>query len=307
MARQTYESNGWIPEETDSTVIRQISQSSAVEKLARRVTMGTDTKNVPRSGSVGVEVVPKGSAYGEDTSTADEVTLVAKKLGKLIRIAEEDLDDSPVAILEDRKLAWATSYAIFLDNAALAVNAAPGAGVPFRSVYYSLTQTNAATGYTANANIVKTLTTVAPTYENFSGALGKLEGSRFYDPSKIVAIADPTWKATIRVIKDGNGNYIFSPSPRVGDPDTIMGVPITWSLGMKKTTTASDSPVGNALFMFANRDFLLLGVRSGPESVVIDGRDGTSATTDETLLKMRARRAFVLAHEMAAVIFELVP
>lgn len=307
MARTTFESNGWIPEENESSVITAIASTSAVEKLARRITMGTDTKLVPRSGSVGVEVVPKGSAYGEDTSTNDEVTLVAKKLGKMIRIAEEDLEDSPIAILETKKAEWASSYARFLDNAALATTAAIGTGVPFTSVYRTLATADAATGYVAGANIVKTATTVAPTYKNLSDVLAKREASFFYDPSKEVVIADPSWKAVLRTLVDGSGRYIFTESPRDGDPDKLFGLPITWSQGARTSATATDRPTGNALMIFGNRDFMLLGVRSGPESVVIDGRDGLSAQTDETLLKMRARRAFAVAHPNAFAIFELVP
>jgi hypothetical protein len=48
-------------------------------------------------------------------------------------------------------------------------------------------------------------------------------------------------------------------------------------------------------------------VRSGPESVVIDGRDGASALTDETLLKLRARRGFQLVFPQAAAVLEDIP
>ena len=50
------------------------------------------------------------------------------------------------------------------------------------------------------------------------------------------------------------------------------------------------------LLLFGNTDFARVGKRSGPESVVIDGRAGLSALTDETILKVRARRAFAVAN-----------
>jgi HK97 family phage major capsid protein len=307
MARTTFESNAWVPEEVDSQVIQRITSVSVIEKLARRVSMGTDTKLIPRSGDVGVEVVPKGSAYGEDVTTDDEITLVAKKLGKMVRIAEEDIDDSPQNIISIKQLEWASSYARYLDNAAVATTGAVGAGVPFTSVYRALSQANAATGYTANANITKTAAGVAVTYENLSQALGKREGSLYFDPSKEVILADTSFKATLRELKDGDGRYIFSASPRQGDPDTLFGYPIEWSQGLRTSATATSKPAGNPLMVFGNRDFLILGVRSGPESIVIDGRDGASAATDETLLKMRARRAFAIGHENAFQILEKVP
>lgn len=304
MARQTFETTGkgWLPEERESAVITAIASNSAIEKLARRVTMGTNSKVIPRSGTIGVGIVTKGTAYAEETGDVDEVTLVAKKIGSVVRLAEEDLEDSPIAIIENRKVEWASAYARFIDNAALAVTAAPGANVPFRSVYYSLTQTNAVTGYAANANIVKTAGVL--THAHLSTALAKLETGRYFDKSKAVCIADPSFRGVLREMKDGEGRLLFAPAPTLDQADTIFGIPIEWSHGARTSAVATDEPTGNPLLFFANRDFLILGVRSGPESVVVDGRDGASTLTDETLLKLRARRAFTLGHEAAVALVE---
>lgn len=306
MARNPIESKGWKPEETESSVLQEVESVSAIEKVARRITMGTDVKNVPRAGEVDIDVVPKGSAYGEDVHEYDEVTLVTKKLGRLIRLAEEDLADSPLAVIETKKKEWASSYARYLDNACLAVTGAPGAGVPFPSVYYSLSKANTDTGYdpAVVSNIVKESEI---TYEVLSDALELREASFFYDPSKEIAIFSTVFKSVLRKIKDGSGAYIFQPAPTDGGVDRVLGVPVTWSQGARTSAQATSKPKGNPIALFGNRDFLLLGVRSGPESVVIDGRDGTSATTDETLLKMRARRAFQIGHEDAFVLIEKTP
>jgi len=306
MARNPIESKGWKPEETESSVISEVQSVSAVEKVARRITMGTDVKRIPRSGEVDIDVVPKGSAYGEDVHEYDDVTIVAVKIGRMVRLAEEDLADSPLAIIEQKKLEWASSYARYLDNATLAVTGAVGQGVPFKSVYRSLSVANTETGYdpAVESNIIKESEI---TYEVLSDALEKREGSFYYDPSKEIAIFATSFKATLRKITDGKGAYIFQPSPTDGGVDRVLGVPITWSQGARTSATATSKPKGNPLAIFCNRDFLMLGVRSGPESVVIDGRDGTSATTDETLLKMRARRGFTIGHEDAFVIIEKTP
>lgn len=307
MARTLFENNGWIPEENDSNIISAIASQSAIEKLARRVTMGTDVKIVPRSGSVALGVVAKAGAYPESDSVNDEIILTAKKLGSEVRIAEEDIDDSPLAIIENTKSEWASSYARFLDNACLATTSAVGVGVPYVSVYRALSVANAATAYVANANIIKTAAGVEVTFEQLSAALAKREGSKYYDPSKEVIIADTSFKARLRTLKDGDGRYIFTPAPRVDDPDSLFGLPITWSQGARTSAGATDAPTGSPLMVFGNRDHLILGVRSGPESVVIDGRDGRASNTDETIIKMRARRGFAIGHENAFAILEAVP
>src|SRR3546814_14522863 len=100
MARNTFED--WIPEEWDSQVIMRVNQVSVIESEARPYPMATDTRHIPRSAGVEVSGVSKGSAYDEDTSTNDDVLLTAKKAGRAIRIADEALQDSHVAILEQK-------------------------------------------------------------------------------------------------------------------------------------------------------------------------------------------------------------
>lgn len=301
MARNTYEA--WIPEEDSSEVIQRVDQMSAVEALASPEPMSSNTKSIPRSAGVGVGVVDKGGAYSEDTSTNDDIVLTATKLGKAIRIAEEDIDDSLANILATKQRDWATSYAKLLDNACLAVSAAPGAGVPFASVYYTLTQTNASLGYTANDNVT-TAASTGVTYDNLSDVLGDAEGGDYFDLSRMVVIAHPSFRGTLRGIKDDQKQPIFVQGQQGdrGTPDTLFDLPVRWSLGCRVSATATDAPSGKPVLIVANQDYLRLGRRSGPESIFIDGRDGLSALTDESILKMRARRAFVLGHPKAAAI-----
>jgi HK97 family phage major capsid protein len=298
VARNTVEA--WIPEEYDSAVIQRINQVSVVEAVASRVPMSSDTRHVPRSAGMGVDVVDKGGAYGEDVSGNDDVLLTAKKFGKALRIAEEDTDDSIVNILTTKMKDWGISYAKILDNASLAVTGAPGAGVPFQSVYYLLSQTDSGLGYTANSNITLAGTGGA-TYADFSNTIGFVEAGDYYDPATMLAIAHPTFRKSLRGILDTQNRPIFIEG-LAGTPDTIFSVPIKWSLGARTSPTATSAPTGRPVMAFVSTDLMQLGVRSGPESVFIDGRDGLSALTDESLLKMRARRGFVYGHPAGAAI-----
>jgi HK97 family phage major capsid protein len=301
VARNTYEA--WIPEEDSSEVITRVQQMSAVEALASPEPMSSNTKSIPRSAGVGVSLVDKGGAYSEDTSANDDVVLTAKKVGKAIRIAEEDIDDSLADILATKMKDWATSYSKYIDNASLAVTAALGVNVPFASVYYTLTQTDAATGYTANDNIT-TAASTGVTYDNLSAVLDDVEGGDYFDLSRTVVIAHPSFRGVLRTIKDDQKQPIFvqGQGGDRGTPDTLFDLPVRWSLGCRLHATATDAPTGKPILVVANQDFLRLGRRSGPESIFIDGRDGLSALTDESILKMRARRAFNLSHPKAAAV-----
>lgn len=307
MARNTFED--WIPEEWDSQVIQRTQAVSVIESEAKQYPMSTDTRHIPRSAGVDVNGVAKGTAYGEDESVNDEVLLTAKKAGRAIRIADEDLQDSNVAILEQKRVDWATSWAKYMDNACLAVTAAvSGVTVPFTSVYKAIRTTNADTDYTADDNYVATATGSALTYDNLSAVLGRVEGGDYWDESLTLVVAHPSLRERIRNIKDDQNQPIFvrGQGGDSGTPDTLFGHRIRWSLGAKTSATAVHNPTGNPLLIVVNRDFLALGKRSGPESRVAGPDSGAAFLTDEALLKMRARRAFALTHEKAAAVLEVV-
>lgn len=308
MARNTFED--WIPEEWDtSQVIARIRQMSVVEAWALRATMTTDTRHIPRSGGVEVEGVGKGGTYGEDVSLNDDVLLTARKMGKAIRIADEDLADSPVAIIAQKQLDWGTSYAKFLDNACLAATGAEnGTTVLFTSVYKSLRTDNADTSYTADDNYTAT-GSGGPTYTLLSDTVGKVENSDYWAYDEIAVLAHPTFKKSLRGILDGSQRPIFASGsnqnvPGQGTPDTLFDIPIRWSLGAKTSAVNTQSPAGKPLLIVGNVQMLKLGIRSGPESRVVSGDTGIGFLSDESILKMRSRRGFTVGHEKAFSILE---
>lgn len=307
VARNTFED--WIPEEWDSKVIMRVNQVSVVESEATPYPMSTDTRHIPRSAGVDVNGVAKGDAYGEDESVNDDVLLTAKKAGRAIRIADEDLQDSNVAILEQKRVDWATSWAKYMDNACLAVTAAvSGVTVPFTSVYKAIRTTNSDTDYTADDNYVASATGSALTYNDLSEVLGKVEGGDYWDEGLTLVIAHPSLRERIRNIKDDQNQPIFvrGQGGDAGTPDTLFGHRIRWSLGAKTSATAVHNPTGNPILVVVNKEFLAIGKRSGPESRVAGPDSGAAFLTDEALLKMRARRAFALTHEKAAAVLEVV-
>lgn len=293
----------WIPEEMDSDVIQRVNQVSVVERWASRAPMNADTKQVPRSAGVDVEYIAKGGTYGEDSSSNTDVTLIARKFGKAIRIAEEDIDDTLPALIAAKQRDWATSYAKGLDNATLGTTAAVGVGVPFESVYKAIRTTNAETGYTANANYVAAATATGVTYTLLSSVLKLVENSDYFDLPRMRVIASPVFRDDLRLVRDTAGNPIFVQGLN-GTPDTLFGHPIGWSLGAKTSATMSQAPGGLPLLIVGNMDYLRLGVRSGPESVFIDGRAGLGALSDESILKLRSRRGFAVGHEAAFAVLE---
>lgn len=300
----------WIPEEFGSDVIQKVNQISAVETYAQRIPMKSQTRSTPRSGGIGIGIVAKGGTYSEDTTTNDDVVLAVQKFGQAVRVAEEDIDDSLADILNAKMKDWATAYAKALDNACLGVTASKSTTTcAFDSLYYQLTQSDSSTGYTANANLTQS-GSGGTTYDGLSTAAGIMEAGDYWDDATALWICHPIMKKKLRQIKDNNGRPIFNESSNgtaggaQNVPDMIMGYPVKWSLGAKTSAAPTSKPTGNPLAILCNPMYMLLGIRSGPESVFIDGRSGLSALTDESILKMRSRRGFAVGVEQAFSIFE---
>lgn len=296
----------WIPEEWGGAVIQKIQRTSAVEALARHESMGTDTKHVPRSAGMDIHHIGKGGAYGEDANLNDQVLLTARKLGQGIALAEEDMADTAkfVSILETKQLDWATSYAKAFDNATLGVTGAESNVAsddrPFTSLYRSLATTQASLGYVANDNI--TLSgTGGVTYDHVNLAFNDYENGDYFDEGDTVVIASPHFRKVLRGIKDTQGTPIFvrGQGGDAGTPDTVFNVPVRWSQGCRLSAAMTHAPVGRPFMVVGNARFLIVGDRSGPESVPIPAN---ISKADEAFLKMRARRGFTVGHPKAFAI-----
>lgn len=299
---------GWIPEEWDSNVITRVQQVSAVEAYGRPYPMTGETRYVPRSAGMDVEGVAKGTPYTEDDNENDQVLLTARKSGKAISVADEDIKDSHVDILETKRLDWATSWAKWFDNATLGVTAATGApsfqAAPYTSVYRAVRTSNSATNYTADAHY---LSTSLVTYDDLSDLLSLVESSDYWDDTDALVIAHPKFKKVLRGIKDTQGRPVFVAGQQgdSGTPSMLFEHLMRFSLGARTSPTAMSSPTGNPLLVVCNRQLLKVGVRSGPEWAVAGADSGVGWMTDEAKMKMRARRGFAVGHEAGFAVLEL--
>jgi HK97 family phage major capsid protein len=314
---------GWIPIEFSPDVIQLVKQTSAVEMFGQNIPMKTLTRQTPRSGGVVLHGITKGGTYQEDSTTNDEITLVSQKVGGAVRVAEEDLEDSLADIVNTKNSDAGTAYAKLFDNGSLAAtgvntgyNTASSGAEPnwaFPSLYYTLTQADSATGYTANANLNKTTSGSGLQYVDLSNALGILEDGNQFDPNNVLAIAHPAARKALRNILDKNGRPIFGESSNgtagggTRNVNVVLDVEIKWSLGARTNAYPTQSPTGNPLIIFCNPLYMQKGNRSPLEVQFIDGTTGLAALTDEAILKFRARKAFAAGHQGAFSILEIQP
>lgn len=282
------ESNGWIPEPKSSDVLTKVYATSAVEATARKIQMTAPTMSVPRFESDGADIVAEHDTIPLQDATLDEVVLRAVKFANRFAISIEDQRDGLANVLEAKKLAWANSFSRKLDNACLGVTAdQEGTAVPFQSVYNAAADADTLTSTAGNLE-----------YELLNDLFGSIEEGD-YD-GNLVVIAHPSFKASMRNLKDADGNRVVADPLGAGVP-TIFGHELRFSTGARTSEAPTDKPTGNPLLIVGNREHMILGVRDGIESQV---SDVPRWETDEVELKMRARRAFTPATGKAFYVVE---
>lgn len=314
MARNNLDGTGWLVEQRDSTLAKAYAHTSVIDSEFRPINMTANTVEIPRIEDMDVEFIAKGAAYPEDQSSADTVKISAVKIGGALRIAEEDVEDAKLAdYVDEKKTSAGSSFAKKVDNAGLGVTAAQsGVTVPFTSLYRTLTTADTTTGYTANENY-RGGTEFG--YDELSELLEVVESSDYYDETGAVIIAHPSFRRILRDAKDTQGRPIFLSDYVNGNQvDRLLNLPIRYTNGAKtsalpatKVTGAGGAKgvAGNPLFAIVQKQLAVVGRRKSLESVVIPGRDGTSALTDEDILKVRARIAVGYTVPQAHALFEL--
>lgn len=309
----------WIPVEYSPDVIQRVNQTSAVLAFGQRVPMSTESRSTPRSGGLQFGGLAKGGTYQQDTSTTnDAVWLYAQKYGSAAPIAEEDLNDSLADIVNAKNKDAATSFAKLFDNHCLAVTQSKavatmsdGSHPQFDSLYYLLTQSDANTGYVANANLTQTATGAPQvTYANLRAPLAQLEKGDYFEQDSVVVIAHPAFADVLRSVVDSQNRPIFNESTGgvagggQGGVPTLFGHELHWSLGARTSPNPTPTPTGNPLLIVCSKNYLIVGDRTPLSVQSIDGNTGLGALTDTAYLKYMARRAFAPGHENAFAILE---
>lgn len=306
---------GWVQEQQGSEVIQAVAKTSVVDTYGRPETMISDTKKVPRTGDVPVTGVDKNTVYDFSGDDNDSILLTARKAGTIITLADEDMKDSSVAFVSTKQVDWARGWGKYFDNATLAVTAQGNGSttLPFNSLYYMLRNNDATVGYTANANYQATATGhIGTTYDNFSQLFTLVEDSDWFEEENMLIIAHSRFRGEMREVKDNQLRPIFQQGTNT-IPDQLWDIPIRYSRGAKTSATAVSNPngaggvagaAGNPLLFLVNTRLLVVGKRSGPEFKFADSDSGPAFTSDQALLKARARRGFGYGNLFGAAVIE---
>lgn len=299
----------WTPVTKDTNVALQAVQPSAVMEAAGFARPLLGPVEVPRL--LG-GVVDGGCDLTDGGTAGDTVTMYPYLFnGKEILCDDQIVSASTgdASVFNAFDFNWLNSFHVAFDNAALGVSGARSGTVtdyrPYTSVYKAVRTADSGANYTADANYA----TGPLTYDSASATLGKLENSRYGNPSTTVIFAHPSLKAALRAIKDDNDRPIFMDGPNVVD-DTLFGYRVYWTHGAIVSTNFKMSSTTNPLLIAANSQHLAWGqgqpavnAPAAPASRIIPSSVNTASLA--TTLQYAAKEGFVLTVPQAASVLEV--
>lgn len=200
-----------VPDEFERTLVEALDDENIFRKLANVITTSSGDRKIPVVASKGTASwIDEEGAIPESDDSFGQVSIGAYKLGTMIKVSEELLNDS-VFNLENyiakefaRRIGNKEEDAFFTGD---------GSGKP--------TGILAATG---GAQLgVTTASATAITIDEVLDLFYSLKAP--YRNKAVFVMNDATVKA-IRKLKDGQGQYIWQPSLQAGTPDTILNRPI---------------------------------------------------------------------------------
>ena len=207
MTTLTGEDGGYVvPEEYQRTIIKKLHEINQTRDISKVIPTAS-TRNIPVEGDAPEFAwIDEGGTYSETQSSFDKKVLGAWKLGGIIKVSEELLQDSKTD-LEDY-LAGQIALGI---NKGEAPAFAIGDG------------NKKPVGYATGIGGVTLASKDGITGDELIDIFYSLKAG--YRARATWRLHDSTMKV-IRKLKDGNGNYIYAPALVMGERDMILGRPV---------------------------------------------------------------------------------
>ncbi|HHX63236.1 MAG TPA: phage major capsid protein [Epulopiscium sp.] len=203
-----------VPDEFERTLVEGLLEENIFRQLAKVITTSSGDKKIPVVASRGTASwVDEEGAIPESDDAFSQVSIGAYKLGTMIKVSEELLNDN-----------------VFNLEAYIAKEFARRIGAKEEEAFFIGDGTGKPTGIfnaTGGAELgITAASATAITADELMDLFYSLKSP--YRKKAVFTMNDATVKL-IRKLKDGNGQYLWQPSLTAGEPDTILNRPVKTS------------------------------------------------------------------------------
>ncbi len=231
-----------VPDEFEHTLVEALADENIFRTISNIIHTSSGDRKIPVSASRGEAAwIDEEGAYPESDDSFGQVSIGAYKLGTIIKVSEELINDnvfdieSYIAREFARRIGAKEEAACFTGD---------GIGKPLGILASSGGAQLGVTGASATAI----------TSDELIDLFYSLQAP--YRKNAVWLINDTTIKR-IRKLKDGNGQYIWQPSLNAGTPDTILSRPIKTSAYMPEVAA------GNKTLAFGDFSYYWIADRQG--------------------------------------------
>lgn len=206
-----------VPDEYERTLVEALEEENMFRQLAKVIRTSSGDRKIPVVATKGTASwIDEEGAYTESDDSFGQVSIGAYKVGTMIKVSEELLNDS-VFDLESyiakefaRRIGAKEEEAFFTGD---------GSGKPLDILAAT---GGAETGVTAASSTAVTADELMDLFYSLKSP---------YRKKAVWVLNDSTIKA-VRKLKDSTGQYLWQPSLVAGTPDTLLGRPMKTSAYM---------------------------------------------------------------------------
>ena len=202
-----------VPDEFERTLVEALEEENVLRQLAKVITTSSGDKKIPVVASKGTASwVDEEGSIPEDDDVFSQVSIGAFKVATMIKVSEELLNDS-----------------IFNLESYIAKEFARRIGAKEEEAFLTGDGSGKPTGIfdgTSGGEVGVTTTAAAIKMDEIFDLFYALKSP--YRKRATFITNDATVKE-IRKLKDGQGQYLWQPSVKAGEPDTILNRPVKTS------------------------------------------------------------------------------
>jgi len=203
-----------VPDEYENQLVQALQEANVLRNLCNVINTSHGDRKIPVVASQGSATwMDEEAAFTESDDAFTQVTLSAYKLGTMLKVSDELLNDSYFDLEAYIAAEFARRIGAAEEEAFLTGN---GSSKPTGLLH---TTGGASLGVTAASATAITIDEVLDLYHSLKSA---------YRKNATFLVNDATIKA-IRKLKDGQGQYLWQPSVQAGTPDTILNRPVATS------------------------------------------------------------------------------
>ena len=231
-----------VPDEFENTLVSGMEEEGSIRSLAHVFTTSNGVHKIPVVRTKGsANWIDEGGSYGDSDDVFGQEQIDAHKVGTVIKVSEELLNDSAFDLEKYFQEEFARRIGAKEDEAFIV-----GDGNKKPTGILNVTG-GAEIGVTAASDKAITADEIIDLYYSIKAP---------YRKNAVWILNDSTVRA-VRKLKDSNGQYLWQPAIREGDPNTLMG---------KKILTSPYMPAiasGQKVVLFGDFSFYWIGDRQG--------------------------------------------